>query len=210
MSTRRTPWLLATYLILLSLIWALNGGYFLAQRASATMVFSAGQDVLTEARKGLAWLQENDPGHLTEHRVAYHHLQQLLLAHKAEYDRGTPWGDIAVSVLALLTALAYCLTGILLFMRRVPAAWKVVRAGMSGVALHYVLITVDFCRTMVPLNTAVNRLLDVFGIKHGGGGVTGPVLWIVAGFLAATVVFYVVVPVWRMRVLLGGGEGDEC
>ena len=205
----RTPWLLATYLILLSILWTLNAGFFIAQRASSTMINVAGQDVLTAARKGLVWLQENDPGNFTEHRVAYHHLQQLLLAYKAEYDRGTPAIDLIVSVLAAVTALIYLVTAILLFARRVPAAWTWLRCGMAGVGLHYALITIDFCRTMVPLNTAVNRLLDVFGIEHDGSGVAGPVYWVVAGIFVVNVLFYVILPVWRFRRMLDSLDYPE-
>ena len=205
MRLSRTPWLSGTYLIFISLFWLLNAGYFYAQRVSAPLVYSAGQDVLTEARNGLNYLQKNDPGNLTEHRIAYEHLQRLLEDYKAKHIDRIPLTDILVSVLAGLTALIYLSSGVALFLRRGGGAWLLVRAGMTGIVFHYAAIIADFIFGMGPINEAVNRLLDVFGIQHSGGGVTGPVIWIGGGLLMATMVFYMVVPylLWRRWRRLG-------
>ncbi|MBZ0165637.1 MAG: hypothetical protein K8I00_02440 [Candidatus Omnitrophica bacterium] len=194
----RTPWFTGTYLVFIGLIWIINAGFFYAQRASAPMVYEAGQEVLAQARNGLDYLRENDPGNLTPHRQAYSDLQRDLIEFKIHHIDAAPLLDIVVSVLAVITALLYISAGMALFLRRFSGGWMLVRGAMGGVLLHYVLITMDFILTMLPINRRVQSLLDVFGVK-GSLGVDGKVGLFVGGFALAALVFYGLFPWWLWR-----------
>lgn len=197
-ASARTPWICAIYLIVISLVWLLNASFYQVQRMSAPIIYHAGQDVLTEARKGLDYLRKNDPGDLRPHQEAYQDLQKLLLEYKVNHMDKAALLDLSVSVLAVVTALLYFCSGIGLFARRIAGAWVCVRGGMIGIALHYGLVLGDFLQTMIPINNSVNRLLDVFGVDSVGG-LSGPVIWVVAGFALASGLFYVWIPalMWR-------------
>lgn len=190
----RVPWVSALYVIFIGLVWILNAGIVFSHPISAPMIYEAGQDVLTEARKGLTYLQNEGPGDLTEHRVAYGDLQRILMEYKSKYMDRTPSIVYAICGIAIITSLLYVGSGIMLFCKNLGGAWVAMRCGMIGVFSNYSLMFFEYYQTGHRLNVAVERLLQVFGIKEGLGGIPREIIIFAGGIMLAAFVFYIVVP----------------
>ena len=149
------------YLVCIGIMWLGNLSYIGLERVVAINIYNHGMDTLADADAAIvAHKFDNDEVKAQYYAQDAEFKRYLIHLKKWEIDR-SPFKGLLIGVVALFTAMTYVLAGVKIF-RRSQSALKLLKLGIGGFFLHYVLLIAVTLSNLLHINKRIAYISLIF------------------------------------------------
>ncbi len=184
------------YLICIGIFWLGNLSHIGLERVVAINIYNQGMVTLADADAAIVAYKFDNEEAKAQYYVRRAEFKRYLMHLKEwEIDR-IPFRGLLVGVVALFTAMTYVLVGVKIF-RRSQSALKLLKWGIGGFFIHYVLLIAVTFSNLLHINKRITHISLVFEPQTKYSIFDGWIMPMAAlgiFFMAIGYTFYVLLP----------------